>query len=651
MAPLLHSEWKAPRRWPHGSHRRRRAWRPSGGGHGLHRRPDWARRDDTSPKARSSKPLVVAAVALAALAAIAGLVLFRDLTRVRSPLAAARTTLRSAADDPNFLRTDEGRTATQAKIDAALVSVDVARQRVLGSGVLSVVGHIPVLRGQRSGLLQLIDDSAAASTAGRDLVARVDALADRTTVRDGAVPVDALRDLTRDLEATSSALGALARPKAGLWGPVGDARRQFDETARSTSVRLGDGAAALGAALPFMGADGDRVYLVAAQNNAEMRDQGMVLSYAIVRFTGGRISMERNGSVGEIPLKGPAPTRIPVGTASVFGSLNPTTLWHSVNSTADFGWSGRAMSDMYRQATGERVDGVIAVDVPALAGLLSVLGPIRMPGISEPVTAENVGRILLHDLYEGLPPGSDQAPRRERLSELTKEVVTAIRTGSRDAVALGRQLGDAAAGGHVKLWSAAPAEQDVFVRTGLGGGPASIAPDRTFHVAVQNRTATKLDYYVKTSVRQVIDLARNGDAVVHTTVIVENRAPADAPPSYQLGPDKYTSRPGEYRAAVYLWAPVGSQDPPGPVEESGLLLTQHTLLVNPGQRLEVPFPDAIIRDAVRDGRVGIRLVPQPRLEPADLEVRINAKGWHMDANPVWSGPWNRTVTPTWRVRR
>ncbi len=54
----------------------------------------------------------------------------------------------------------------------------------------------------------------------------------------------------------------------------------------------------------------------------------------------------------------------------MFGSILPTETWQSVNATADFDFSAQAMQDMYHQATGHTVDGVIALDVPALSSLL-----------------------------------------------------------------------------------------------------------------------------------------------------------------------------------------------------------------------------------------------------------------------------------------
>jgi hypothetical protein len=320
-----------------------------------------------------------------------------------------------------------------------------------------------------------------------------------------------------------------------------------------------------------------------------------------------------------------------------------------VNFTADFAVSGRVMADMYRQSTGQAVDGVVAIDVPGLAAILRVVGPVAVEGGAEPIGADNVGRVVLHDFYEGLVPG-EAVERRERLDEVMGVVVDRLTTGDYDAVTLGRGLGDAAGGGHLRLWSATAAEDDVFRDTGLGGGPAAHDADRTFHLAVANRTATKLDYYVKPSVRYDVHLTGDGGAVVRTTVTVENTAPVGAAPSYQLGPDRFTENPGDYVAWVLLWGPAGSTQSSGGVVESGLNLAQRIVPVAAGERREVVF-ETVVPDAVGDGELRLRLVPQPRLEPVPAAISITGDGWDVDGEPGWTGVLDRVQALSWEVTR
>lgn len=591
---------------------------------------------------------MVAGVILAA--ALLGLFALSDALRARAQLQGGRAALQAAVDNPAPLATPEGRTAAIVEVDRAIASITDARRRFAGSVTLSIAGAVPGLRGQRAGVLQLVDDSIAAARAGRDLLGTVDKLADRTQVRDGVLPLDGMGELQKQVRAAGDAIGERARPEGGLWGPLGDARREFDEVAASSARRLTEGAEALGASRTFLGSDGRRQYLIAAQNNAEMRDQGAILSYVAITVTDGRMSIDRQGSIGELALKGPTATPVPPGTQEVFGSIRPTQMWQSVNATADFAFSGRVMADMYRQATGQAIDGVIALDVPALARVLATVGPVSIDGVAEQITANNVGRLLLHDFYQGLGPASDNVLRRERLGEVVKAVVDRVTTGSRDAVALGRALGDAAAGGHLRLWSADPTEEGVFERTGLGGGPATKDPDRTFHVAVENRTASKMDFFLEPSVRQDIRLTEDGAAVVRTTVAMDNQAPRDAPPSYQFGPADVVDKPGDYLAWVLLWGPAGSRQLQSQVPESGLNLSQFVLVVPAGERRDVTF-ETVIPDAVRDGRVEIRLVPQARLKPVPLEIRLEAPGWQVGGADSWQGPWDRVRTFRWDVRR
>jgi hypothetical protein len=334
----------------------------------------------------------------------------------------------------------------------------------------------------------------------------------------------------------------------------------------------------------------------------------------------------------------------------VFGPIRPTQTWQSVNATADFAFSGRAMSDMYRQAAGQPVDGVIALDVPALAALLRTVGPVTIDGVVEPITADNVGRLLLNDFYQGLGVTSDQTVRRERQGEVVKAVMDRLTSGTRDAVAVGRALGDAAQGGHLRLWSAEPGEEEVFERTGLGGGPATKEADRTFHLAVQNRTASKIDYFVRPSVRQDVQVTTQGTAVVRTTVVIENRAPLTATPSYQFGPAGITEKPGDYLAWVLLWGPAGSRQVQNGVAESGLNLSQFVVAVPAGESREVSF-ETVIPGAVRDGRLRLRLVPQARLEPMALSVNVSTQDKRsVGGSPAsWQGAWDRVQNLDWRI--
>jgi hypothetical protein len=596
---------------------------------------------------------VAIAIGLVLLADLFGLaaVTFRQLNRARGELATARSTLEAIAAKPDALGTAEGRTQALKDIDQAVARVDAAQRDLRHSDGLSLARVVPGLRTQRAGLLTLTDDARRGALAGRALIAQVDRIAKTARFRQGVVPLRQIADLQGPVRATGLELGGLVRSPAGLWGPVADARRKFDATAGRIRGRLLGAADSLQVSRAFLGADAPRRYLLTFQNNAEMRDQGIVLSYAVVDVAGGHLSFEHAGSITELALTRPVGVPVPVGTQAAFGSTLPTKLWQSVNATADFAWSGQTMAAMYQQAKGRTIDGVIAIDVPGLAALLRVTGPVTVDGLAEPLTETSAPRLLLHDVYQHAPTDSAAGEREKQiLARSTQVVIDRLSRGDFDAVQLGRELGDTAAGGHMKLWSRIPAEEQEFERVGLGGGPAVQDATRTFHLAVQNRTATKLDYYVHPVVTQQIRLTPSGDAVIRTTIGVRNDAPAGAPPSEQLGPDgQVTFRPGDYIASVCWWGPASSsQDDSSP--ESGLQLTQYFQTEAAGQSTERTIL-TVIHHAVRNGQLELRYVPQPRLDPVPLSVTLDAAGWHVDGSRAKRLSWNRTLRLAWSVTR
>ena len=544
--------------------------------------------------------------------------------RAQRDLDAARRALAQAASIDRLL-TGEGRRTLLADLDDATDRSSRAGRTLRASIPLRVIGVVPGLGHQRQGAILLARDATTASQSARSLTATLDRLDPQSRVAGARLPLAALAELEAEARRAAATLRPTVRRSASLWGPLNTARDRYDEQAADAATRLADAADALGAARTFAGENGPRRYLVAGQNNAEMRDQGMVLSYAVLRFDRGAFAVERTGSVTDLSLPRPAPLAVPAGTNDVFGALEPTRLWQSVNATADVSWSSTAMLDMYRSATGEQLDGVVMIDVPALVQLLRVIGPVTAEGIPEPVTAQNAPRLLLRDLYDRLPPGADQGPRRDAIAGVARASVGHIGSQAIDVTRLARGLSVAARGGHLRVYSRDADEQATFERIGASGGPAVPADraGRTFHYAVQNATGTKLDFFVRHRVRLDVTTTEAGNAIVKTTITVQNGAPADAKASYVMGPTANQSRAGQYAGRVYVWGPATAEQFDS-TDESALRLTERLVDVAPQSAAEVTV-ETRMRGAVADGVLELRLVPQPLLVPAQLEVVVDGR--------------------------
>jgi hypothetical protein len=508
-----------------------------------------------------------------------------------------------------------------------------------------MLGIIPGLHAQRTGLDQLVADLGSTTSSATTLLDSVSTLAADSHGTDISLPD--LKKLGNVLGIARAQLLADDRSASGLWGPIGADRQKFDrEDSRATHL-LGQGEDLTRYALPFLGASGPRVYLVAGENNAEMRDQGAVLSYALMSTTDGAITVVNGGSVENLAISSPASgISIPAGTQAVFGRLLPTQMWQSTNATADFSFSGADMQAMFASATTQHVDGVIGIDVVALQGLLALTGPVTVPGIPEPVTAQNAASVLLDQLYAGLSPESPQGSRHEELAAVTSATIHQLEVGKVDLVALARTLATEIGGRHLQLWDENPQYEKTIREVGASGDIDTDNPTRTFHVAVENATATKLDYFMGVAITDTVYVSSSGTAVVDTSVKLTNSAPAGQPASYQLGPDGINSDvPGEYVGRVLLWGPRGSSQA-GSTPESGLILNEQDLRLLPGQSATAQF-ETTIPHAIRGGKLSLVFVPQPRLSPESLTVKVAGKGLQQGSSSTFRANLTNTTTFTW----
>src|SRR5207253_7315607 len=76
-------------------------------------------------------------------------------------------------------------------------------------------------------------------------------------------------------------------------------------------------------------------------------------------------------------------------------TFNPAQAWQQVNVSPDFPTTARLIAELYPQSGGAPVDGVIAVDPPGLAAMLTLTGPVSVPGWPVPITSANVVHVTL----------------------------------------------------------------------------------------------------------------------------------------------------------------------------------------------------------------------------------------------------------------
>ena len=575
-----------------------------------------------------------------------GLSAYRSALRAKTSLEAARTVISNDLSDKQVFLSPAGRAKLASDIKTVQTDADNASAILHGSLGIRVFRYVPFLNDQPNGVVNLVDDVRTTAVTGSTLLQRVNTLVAQSSGT--TVSLSALQSLQRSVADATTTMSSLNRPAGGLIGPIGTARRDFDGQIEKITNDLGRGDRTLSYVVPFLGADGARTYLIAGENNAEMRDQGDVLSLALMHAQQGTFSVDTVGSVDDIEPAKAVHVPIPAGTDAVFGGDEPTSLWQSVNASADFPVSGAIMQAMFAQVEKVHVDGVIALDVPALASLLTLTGPVSVPAIAGPISAQNVASVILHDQYSAYLPGSAQAQRKENIAAVAQATVQRLKSEHIDLAALGSALASDVEGRHLMVWDESPRNESILTSIGASGSLDSTAPTRTFHLAVENSTGTKLDYYVQPSVNVQVQVTSNGDALVNTAVTVANTTPSGLGPSFQTGPDGINSFfPGQYVGRVVLWAPRGSIAPQS-TPESGLRLSQTQTNVLPQQSQTISFA-TVIRHAVVNGHLMLRFVPQPRLNPMGFHLELSAPGWHVTEAPTVSPDLATTTEYSWSL--
>lgn len=571
--------------------------------------------------------------------AIFGLLAFLS---ARNDLTRAQNIAHQIVDNRTVLLTANGRNITALELADMRYYAAEADNEVNGSLALTILKGVPILGYQVSSLTATVSDVDTLASQGQLLLAST--INTINASHGTSINLPHLRLLDTQVHKSAATLATLERSTAGLWGPVRSERVKLNSVLTKVVTLLRRGNIALNFAQPFLGADGPRTYLVAGENNSEMRDQGAVLSWALLHADNGTFTMTDAASVGKIALKYPAAPITDPGTESAFGKLDPTQVWQSVNANGNFPTSAQWMIAMFREARHITVNGVIAVDVQTLTNLLRVVGPVHVSDIHQTVTESNVAPLLLYRLYLQYPAG-EQVTRHDDITAVAQAAVHKMKSGHYDLGYFFEELAKASQGRHLLFYDTDKPLENAVVSFGGSGDLLAQGPNDV-HLAIEAGVAAKLDWFIHSTVTYDVNIDSEGTATITTTVILHNSAPRNAKPSYALGPDNTNSHTvGEYIARMYLWLPPGAQAP-GVIPEEHLALQRAVLDVYAGTTEEEIFTDTIV-NAVQHHSFTLNFIPQSLIHPSAITVNFTSAGsYRGPATSQWTGSDFRTLTWT-----
>ncbi len=622
------------------------------------------------------------AVLLVALA-IDGALAVRDLRTAERDARATQAALETG------LLSDALRSAEDATDAATAADRRLTRSHWRAAAALPVVGgDVAALRALAA------TGAAAAGLVDQVLVAAgpvVDAGAD-ALVLDGRLDIDLLRAISAALEeadlatlqaARSELADRAERPRSAT---LGDAAHQVLDVTGELATALPKAGEHLSLAVALLGGDGDRRYLVAVQNPGELRGTGGLIGFlAVLELHDGEVHLaEPTGIDADTAIDGTV--LVPLGAFSRstrfditapeayqarYGSVGGATFLPSTNVDPDLPTVAPLVLAQYEQASGQRLDGLLALDPLGLQLLFEAIGPLDVPDdaaalsaeLPDPIPAERIAEVLLIDSYEVLGGGSDE--RRRYHAEVAGAALRTLLAGEWEPLAIARALDTAAHARHLQFHSSEPEEQRHLEELGITGAlRAREDGDDLLGVTVVNIGGNKADVHVAHELQhdlrlEVVESDRGRELWrdSETRLRISNAVDVDSDPyiSTSLQPTSpseprvTTGELGLVRSWVTMWVPPGATLVRATDLDGGQLTTWQDAihgLETVDQLLETPHEQTTGVDVALRGPTGIlaegdtltyplTLWRQAKGVADHLDVRIEAPaGWRIAAVEV-----------------
>jgi hypothetical protein len=315
----------------------------------------------------------------------------------------------------------------------------------------------------------------------------------------------------------------------------------------------------------LLGAGQPRRYLVLFVTPVEGRGSGFPGNFAELTVADGRMSLGRFGRSSELVAAPGSPRRTISGPADFlarYGRFDPAAGFIDVASSPDLPTVAEVYRELYPQAGGKPIDGVIRVDPVGLAALLRYTGPIEVASARKALTAENAADYLLREQYVTFT-GAANAERIDVLDDLGHATFDRLtRVDLPGPQQLARDLGPMVQGQHLSMTTFDDTSRRLLDRTGLTGAVPPVNGDQ-IGVIINDIGGSKIDLFLERDIEYRASWDPDTGTIDATaTVTLRNNAPAAGLPDYIIGnvvtantPDHEVLPRGTNRAFVSIYSP------------------------------------------------------------------------------------------------
>lgn len=381
-------------------------------------------------------------------------------------------------------------------------------------------------------------------------------------------------------------------------------------------------------------------YFVAFTTPVEARGRtGFPGNYAEIEVTNGHIKMTKFGRHEDLETNGlPLTQRKIAGPAeyiSRYGRFEPEQTWVNVTLSPDFPTVAQVIAQLYPQSGGDKIDGVISIDPEGIAALLKLTGPVQVPGLKAPVTAQTAAGLLYRQQYVEFTKVSDRIDILQTLAQTTFERLST--KGLPGLRTLLSTMIPVTSTGHIQFASFDPPGAALMHRLGVDGAMPPVDSD-SLGIVSSNATGNKIDQFLDRSVRYDVKWdPKAGKIEGTTTITLHNSSPSSGLPDYIIGnaikpvPGVPPLPKGTNRLwlSIYMpWIPVNSTVDGKPTSlqverELGRYVGSTFIDVAPGGTRTVKLSWTGVVDP---NSYQLSLVAQPFVHPDRVSVTVNITG-------------------------
>jgi hypothetical protein len=305
------------------------------------------------------------------------------------------------------------------------------------------------------------------------------------------------------------------------------------------------------------GVEGPKKYLVAFQNSAEARGTGgLIGAFAIIQFDRGKLAVLRTGSNAVLKSLNETPIPMPAEYTTLYRS--DPAIWLNSNLSPHFPYGAQIWMELWRLQSGEKLDGVIAIDPTAISYLLKSTGPITLAS-GEEITAQNVVQKTLKDAYKLYE--KDNNARKQYLVDIMNATFARFTSMQFSKLSFAKQVVPVLLQNRLLIYSSDATIQDALSLTKLGG-TMNLGPNNEYRAVILNIDASKLDYYLDREI--AVKTTKCGvNATTEVSIKVTNQVTNPEKLSAYVLSRKDKTKPadlvtGQHRFKVFIYGPNGS---------------------------------------------------------------------------------------------